>query len=86
MNENNTDSGKEFRELLIEHSKLLLETINNRERIHNLENQLLKHKFRYKLLDFILILNAVDIMVKSIFGIGIIGCIIYIYRYIISLF
>lgn len=86
MNENNTDLTKEFKELLIEHGKLLLETINNREQIHNLENQWLKHKLRYNLLDFFLILNAIDFVMKSILGIGIAGCCFYVYRYIINLF
>lgn len=77
---------KEYRELVIENGKRMLETIDNHNRIEQIEKYLFKYKLRYKILDFFLILNAIDIMMKSIFGIGIVGFFICIYRYIISLF
>lgn len=77
---------KEFRELVLENSKRLLENINNQKRISDIENYLFKHTLRYRILDIFLIINAIDIILKSIIGIGIAGCGICIYRYIISLF
>ncbi len=76
----------EFRELVIENGKRLLENMNNQKRILEIENYLFKHKLRYRILDFFLIINAIDIMLKSIIGIGIVGCGICIYRYIVGLF
>lgn len=77
---------KEFRELVIENSKRILETIDNQKRVSEIENYLFKHTLRYRLLDIFLIINAIDIILKSIIGIGIVGCGICIYRYIIGLF
>ncbi len=77
---------KEFRELVIENGKRLLEAIDNQKQIDELEKYLFKHKLRYIVLDYFLIINAIDIMLKSILGIGIVGCVTYIYRYIIGLF
>lgn len=77
---------KEYRELVTENGKRILEAIDNHNRIEMIEKYLFKYKLRYKILDFFLILNAIDIMMKSIFGIGVVGCILYIYGYIISLF
>lgn len=71
---------------LIENCKLLITTINNMERINRLEQKLTKHKFRYELLDFFLIYSGIDFIIRSIFGTGIIGIIICIYRYIIGIF
>lgn len=82
----NSNNEYEYKEILIENGKLLLTIVNTQERISNLENQWIKCKCRYKILDFFLIFNAIDIMMKSIFGIGIAGCIVCIYRYIVSLF
>lgn len=76
----------EFRELVIENGKRLLENMNNQKRISRIENYLYKHTLRYRILDFFLIINAIDIMLKSIIGIGIVGCGICIYRYIVGLF
>ena len=80
MNEN------EFRELVIENGKRILEAIDNHNRIERIEKYLYKHKLRYIILDFFLIVNAIDIMLKLIFRIGIVECILYVYGYIISLF
>lgn len=77
---------KEFRELVIESCKNTLEAIDNHNRIEQIEKYLFKYKLRYKILDFFLILNAIDIIMKSIFGIGIVGIFICIYGYIINLF
>lgn len=77
---------KEFRELVIENGKRLLENINNQKRISEIENYLFKHTLRYRILDIFLIVNAIDIILKSIIGVGIVGCGICIYRYIIGLF
>ena len=77
---------KEFRELVIENGKRILETIDNQKRISEIENYLFKHTLRYRLLDIFLIINAIDIILKSIIGVGIVGCGICIYRYIIGLF
>ena len=77
---------KEYRELVIENGKRMLETIDNHNRIKQIEKYLYKRKLRYIILDFFLILNAIDIMMRLIFGIGVVGCIINIYGYIIGLF
>lgn len=77
---------KEFKELVLENGKRILETIDNQKRISDIENYLYKNTLRYRILDIFLILNAVDIILKSIIGIGIVGCGICIYRYIVSLF
>lgn len=77
---------KEYRELVIENGKRMLETMDNHNRIEQIEKYLYKRKLRYKILDFFLILNAVDITMKSILGIGVVGCILNIYGYIKSLF
>lgn len=77
---------KEFRELVIENGKRIVETIDNQKRISEIENYLFKHTLRYRLLDIFLIINAIDIILKSIIGVGIVGCGICIYRYIIGLF
>lgn len=77
---------KEFRELVIENGKRLLENINNQKRISEIENYLFKHTLRYRIFDIFLIINAIDIILKSIVGVGIVGCGICIYRYIIGLF
>lgn len=86
MNENYDALDKQFKELLLENGKVLLGVIDNQQRISKLEKHLFKYKLRYKILDLFLVLNAIDIIMKLIFGIGIYGCIIYIYVYIISLF
>lgn len=77
---------KEFRELVIENGKRLSENINNQNRISAIENYLFKHTLRYRILDIFLIINAIDLVLKSIIGIGIVGCGTCIYRYIIGLF
>lgn len=77
---------KEYRELVLENTRRLLENIDNQNRISNIENYLYKHTLRYIILDIFLIINAIDIILKSIIGIGIVGCGICIYRYIVSLF
>lgn len=77
---------KALRELAIENGKRMLETMDNQKRISEIENYLFKHTLRYKILDLFLIINAIDIMLKSIIGVGIVGCGICIYRYIIDLF
>lgn len=77
---------KEYRELVNENGKRLLENINNQKRISDIESYLFKHTLRYRILDVFLIINTIDIILKSIIGIGIVGCGICIYRYIISLF
>lgn len=77
---------KEFRTLVIENGKRIIESIDNHNRISEIENYLFKHTLRYKILDIFLIINAIDIILKSIIGIGIVGCGICIYRYIVSLF
>ena len=77
---------KEFRELVIESCKNTLEAIDNHNRIEQIEKYLFKYKLRYKILDFFLILNAIDIIMKSIFDIGIVGSFICIYGYIMNLF
>lgn len=77
---------KEFRELVLENTRRLLENIDNQKRISKIENYLYKHTLQYRILDIFLIINAIDIILKSIIGIGIVGCGICIYRYIISLF
>lgn len=86
MNENYDALDKQFKELLLENGKVLLGVIDNQQRISKLEKHLFKYKLRYKILDLFLVLNAIDIIMKLIFGIGVYGCIIYIYVYIISLF
>ena len=80
------DENKEYRELVLENGKRILEAIDNHNRIEQIEKYLFKHRLRYKILDFFLILNAIDTMMKSIFSIGIVGLCVCIYRYIISLF
>ena len=77
---------KEYRELVNENGKRLLENINNQKRISDIESYLFKHTLRYRILDVFLIINTIDIILKSIIGIGIVGGGICIYRYIISLF
>lgn len=52
---------KEFRELVIENGKRILETIDNQKRISEIENYLFKHTLRYRLLDIFLIINAIEI-------------------------
>lgn len=74
---------KEYRELVIENGKRMLETIDNHNRIEQIEKYLYKRKLRYKILDIFLILNAIDIIMKLIFGIGVAGCCMYIYRWIL---
>lgn len=86
MSERNTDLEQKTREELLEKCNLLLKTLDNKKRIENLENQWFKHKLRYEIVDFFLIFNAIDVIMKSIFGIGVIGCIVCFYRYIIGLF
>lgn len=86
MNENYEALDKQFKELLLENGKVLLGVIDNQQRISKLEKHLFKYKLRYRILDLFLVLNAIDIIMKLIFGIGVYGCIIYIYVYIISLF
>ena len=76
---------KEYRELVIENGKRLLENIDNQNRISKIENYLFKHTLRYRILDVLLIINAIDIILKSIVGIGIVGCGIFVYRYIVGL-
>ena len=65
---------KEFKELVLENGKRILETIDNQKRISDIENYLYKNTLRYRILDIFLIINAVDIILKSIIGIGIVGC------------
>lgn len=77
---------KEFKELVIENTRRLLENIDNNNRIEQMETYLFRQKWRYRILDIFLIINAIDIILKSIIGIGIVGCGICIYRYIVSLF
>lgn len=77
---------KEFRSLVIENTRRLLENIDNNNRIEQMETYLFRQKWRYKILDFFLIINTIDIILKSIIGIGIVRCGICIYRYIIGLF
>ena len=77
---------KEFRALVIENTRRLLENIDNNNRIEQMETYLFRQKWRYRILDIFLIINAIDIILKSIIGIGIVGCGICIYRYIVSLF
>ena len=87
---------KEFRKLVLENGKRISEAIDNQKRISEaidnqkriseIENYLFKHTLRYRILDIFLIINAIDIILKSIIGIGIVGCGICIYRYIVSLF
>ncbi len=77
---------KEFRTLVLENGKRMLENIDNNNRIEQIEKYLFRQKLRYKILDFFLIINTIDIVMKSILGIGIVGFCIYIYRYIIGLF
>ncbi len=86
MNEKYDALEKQFKEVLITDGKILLDVIDNQQRISKLEKYLCKYKLRYRILDFFLLLNAIDIILKSIFGIGIYGGIIYIYLYIVSLF
>lgn len=71
---------KEFMELVIENGKRILEAIDNQKRISDIENYLYKHALRYRILDIFLIINAIDIILKSIIGIGIVGCGICIYK------
>lgn len=85
MNEKYDALEKQFKEVLITDGKVLLGVIDNQQRISKLEKYLRKYKLRYRILDFFLLLNAIDIILKSIFGVGVYGGIIYIYLYIVSL-
>lgn len=86
MNETCDVSDKQLKELLLENGKVLLGVIDNQQRIGKIEKYLFKYKLRYKILDLFLILNTIDIMMKLVFGIGVVGCVLNIYGYIISLF
>lgn len=77
---------RDLHDLVMENGKLLLAVIDNKNRIDKLEKDLFYKKAAYKVVDFFIILNTLDLLIRAIFGVGIYGIGIIIYTYIVSLF
>ena len=71
MEENKLDNvERDLHDLVMENGKLLLAVIDNKNRIDKLEKDLFYKRITYKVIDFFLIFNGLDILIKLIFGIG----------------